>query len=104
MTATITPAGIVADGQTDNSAVIQAALDDPDVTCVVLPEGEIGIASTITIPSGKMLIGAGTTLTTIVALDGFTTSGPFATALLFAAPGSDVTLEDFTVDGRKVGL
>jgi hypothetical protein len=90
----------------DAAATIQAALDNPRVTCVVLPAGEIGIGSTITIPSGKTLMGAGKEFTTLVALEDFhsTLDVPFPGVMIFADGASQVTVSGLTLDGAKVGL
>jgi hypothetical protein len=90
----------------DAAATIQAALDNPRVTCVVLPPGEFGIGTTIIIPSGKTLMGAGKDSTTLVALDDFQSPPGIACpgAMIFADGASDVTISDLTLDGAKVGL
>lgn len=49
----------VADDVTDNLAVIQDYLDDPDLSVLVLPAGSIRISAAPIIPSGKTLIGLG---------------------------------------------
>ena len=90
----------------DAAATIQAALDNPRVTCVMLPAGEFGIGTTIVIPSGKTLMGAGKDLTTLVALEDFQSPPGIACpgAMIFADGATQVTVSDLTLDGAKVGL
>lgn len=90
----------------DAAATIQAALNNPRVTCVVLPAGEFGVSSTITIPSGKTLMGAGKDSTTLVAQEDFhsTPNVPFPGVMIFASGASHVTVSGLTLDGAKVGL
>jgi hypothetical protein len=82
---------IVFDGITDDAPAIRAALAANMV--VTLPAGTGLIASSITIPAGKTLIGAGVGATTLLA------SGPGINMIVMS---DNSTLKDITIDGSVI--
>lgn len=90
---------VVADG-TDQSAIINAALANSDSSVLMLPAGEFWIASSIFIPKGKTLVGAGQDLTTVKVLPDF---GPLPGWSALVAQ-SNTRLADLTLDVQKANL
>src|SRR5688572_11264236 len=70
---TVIPAA--ADG-TDQSAIINDTLANATTSIVMLEEGEFWIATNIIIPTGKTLVGAGQSLTSLNVLPSFGPLGP----------------------------
>ncbi|TMJ13068.1 MAG: hypothetical protein E6G94_12490 [Alphaproteobacteria bacterium] len=91
-------------GATDYSAVINAALADPNVDTVQLGAGTFLLDTPITIPSGKTLLGAGSDQTLLKADSDFfrTSAGEFDGLVNSAVGATSVTLSDFSVDGSKL--
>ena len=68
------PPALATIGTADASTIINNALADVDVSCVILPAGTFWVAKSIVIPDGKTLRGMGRELTWVRALPGFTKS------------------------------
>lgn len=87
----------------DLAAAINAALADPAVTTVVLTAGEFLLHSSVIVPSGKTLIGAGRDLTVLRAAADFQIIDQSNNAVVISAPNAiGVTLSDFAVDASKI--
>ncbi len=87
----------------DLAAAINAALADPAVTTVVLTAGEFLLHSSVIVPSGKALIGAGRDQTVLRAAADFQIIDPSNNAVVISAPNATgITLSDFAVDASKI--
>lgn len=98
----ITVIPCAADGVTDDTAIINATLADADVSIAMLPAGTIMVTSSVRVPSGKTLMGAGVGRTTIKAKTGFSKTVYKGVVVAPETSATNVTLRDFTVDGNKL--
>ncbi len=87
----------------DLAAAINAALNDPTVTTVVLTAGEFLLHSSVIVPSGKTLIGAGRDQTVLRAAADFQIIDQSNNAVVISQPNATgITLSDFAVDASKI--
>lgn len=87
----------------DLAAAINAALADPTVTTVVLTAGEFLLHSSVIVPSGKALIGAGRDQTVLRAAADFQIIDQSNNAVVISQPNATgITLSDFAVDASKI--
>jgi hypothetical protein len=94
--------GIVADGATDDSLAINAALSQTLLTKIILPAGTLGVLHSVAIPTGKSLIGAGRDKTLIKLLAGFVrTPLPDTNAVVSSIQTAGVRLMDLEIDAGK---
>jgi hypothetical protein len=89
--------GAEGDGSTDDTAAIQAALDEGPGGAVFLPPGRYSITG-IVIPSDTELFGAGWSSQLVIR------STPLFYPLKIPAGAHDVHLYDFSVDGNKAAI
>lgn len=95
--------GLAGDGVTDDAPAINAALADPDVREVRLGGGTFAVGSQISIPSNKILSGAGRDATIIrrIPIPAPETS---THSIINAANGTtNVIVRDLTADGNRSG-
>jgi parallel beta-helix repeat protein len=106
--------GAVGDGVANDRAAIQAAVDAAAQAgggIVYLPEGVYGIGNDglnktyagIQLADGVTLKGAGMGVSTLKVLDGTNISITGVVRTPFNTPTSQVTMEDFTIDGNRAG-
>lgn len=84
-----------------NRTTLNAALADPNNSTVMLPAGTMLVDSTVRIPSGKTLKGAGVERTTIKAAPGFTRLLYKNAIVSPELDASNIGVEDLTVDASK---
>jgi len=100
LTATVT---INPDSTIDLAAAINAALADPTVTTVVLGAGEFLLHSSVIVPSGKTLIGAGRDATILRAAADFEIIDSSNNSVVISEQNAvDIVLSDFAVDAAKL--
>lgn len=94
----------IADFSADNAPIINAVLADADTCIAMLPAGVIQINSSVIIPTGKQLIGAGVGKTTLKAKSTF--SRHVATnAMIATYTGTKhFRVADLSIDASKVGI
>jgi VCBS repeat-containing protein len=92
------------DGAPDVAALINATLNDPSVTEVVLGAGLFILHSPISVPSGKTLSGAGRDLTILRAAEDFDRPNPgeYDGVVNTDLGAVGVTLSDFSIDANKL--
>lgn len=95
--------GAVVDGVTDDSAALQAMVEDTAVSSLVLPAGEIALATPVTITVGQLnaIRGQGVDKTI---LKPTTTAFILDTQTVEADAIANVHLSDFTIQGGTVGI
>ena len=87
----------------DLAALINAALQDPAIDTVILEPGLFLLHSSIIVPSGKSLVGAGQGQTILQAAQDFQIIGPSDNAVVVTERyATGVSLSDFTVDAGKI--
>ena len=87
----------------DLAAIINAALQDPMIDTVILEPGLFLLHSSIIVPSGKSLVGAGQGQTVLQAAQDFQIIGPSDNAVVITERfATGVSLSDFTVDAGKI--
>ncbi|AQR72880.1 glycosyl hydrolase family 28-related protein [Sphingomonas sp. LM7] len=87
---------------TDDSARINAALADPDVTSVVLGPGTFYAASSILVPSNKTLTGEGASATMIQALPEFARDAGSFGVVASETGAVGVTVSNLSIDANKL--
>lgn len=93
--------GAKADGKTDDTAAIQAAIDDAPARAeiVYLPVGTY-VVSQINLPSGATLLGESRTGTVIQASGRSATTLDYSNCIVYSASTRNVTVMNLTVRGR----
>jgi hypothetical protein len=93
----------VTEGATgDQAAAINSALATSGTNVVMLPPGVISVASGISIPSGKTLLGSGRGRTTIRAMTGFNKATVPLGGVVNIVDGVGNQITDLTVDVNKI--
>lgn len=94
---------IAPDASDDLAAVINAALQDPNIDTVVLEPGVFLLSSSIIVPSNKTLTGSGQGETIVRAAADFDIIGPSDNAVIVTERfASKVSISDLTVDAGKI--
>ena len=92
-------------GGVDDAVAINAALLDPDTAVVMLAAGNFGTDTTIIVPAGKHLAGAGTGATRIVRRNATVTETGFDPALVRTVDGATgVRISDLSLEAPKSGV